>query len=341
MVYGITLLDFVTSFYLPRRSSGFARIALAAALLALTSPSGCRRVPLETARKANSPSAESLRTNLSLVPADARIVLSLDLERLRGKPVWKKGMAGLARDAGLSLDGFAKGTGVDLTEQARGVLIAVPAERQDDDRFVLIAETGTVDEPRVTAWLRQRQDGKMAAFVHGGNHIVIAKGAWASSVVALAKAGSPAPSAAGDPELRRLCERAAGDHIFWLAAIVPAALRRSLIEQARFPDVASVTRLSGSVDLDGGLHAKVVAELSNEADALSLAHRLGAYVNAAKRHPDMLAQGFSPYLEAVRLAVRGASVHASLTLPAAQQDDLAPLLENLVHAAWTKPPAGQ
>jgi hypothetical protein len=234
------------------------------------------------------------------------------------------------------LDSFAKGTGIDLLGRARQILIAVPGDRQDDDRFVLIADIGTADQARVAAWLRQRENATTAAFVHGPGRIVIARGAWAAAVTALARTTNPAESAAGDPELRGLCERAASDHVFWLAAVVPAPLRRVLIEQGRFPDVASIARLSGSVDLDGSLRAVAVAELSNAADALGLAHRLGAYVNAAKRHPDMLAQGLAPYLEAVRFATNGPRVQAILELPAAQADDLAPRIEALARAAWTK-----
>ena len=270
------------------------------------------------------------------MPADARIVLSLDLARLRGAPLWKGLAKGPAKHLAPMLDDFARGTGIDLLGQARQILVAVPGARQDDDRLVLIADLGTLDQARVAAWLRQRQNATTAAFVHGPGRIVIAKGAWAAAVTALARTTNPAQGAAGDPELRGLCERAAGDHVFWLAAVVPAPLRRVLIEQVRFPDVASIARLSGSVDLDGSLRAVAVAELSNAADALGLAHRLSAFLNAAKRHPDMLAQGLAPYLEAVRFATNGPRVQATLELPAAQTDDLAPRIEALARVAWTK-----
>jgi hypothetical protein len=50
----------------------------------------------------------------------------------------------------------------------------------------------------------------------------------------------------------------------------------------------------------------------------------------------MLAQGVSPYLEAVRLATHGPRVHATIELPAAQAGDLALHVEDLARAARTK-----
>jgi hypothetical protein len=271
---------------------------------------------------------------LALVPAEARIVASLDLEGLRGKPIWKELAAGPAKEAAILLDGFAKGTGVDPLQQIRQVLIATPGERQNDDRFVLVATLDRLDRARATAWLRQRESWTTVAFVHGKDTIVIAKGAWAATVEAQALHGGAAGSAASDPELRRLCERAAAGHVLWLAAIVPTTLRREMIEQVRFPDLASLSRLWTFIDVDRGLRAEMVAELSNEADARSLAHRLGAYLNAIKRHPDMLAGGFSPYLEAMRLAARGPRLHTTLDLSEGQISDLNLRLRELLRVGW-------
>jgi hypothetical protein len=337
IVSGITLRDFIASCYLPKRSHHHARFALA--FLALAALATCRRLPLDTARKASSPEMAKLRARLALVPAEARIVLALDLERLRATPLGKSLWAGPAKEATPLFDDFAKGTGLSLLEHVRQALVAVPGERQDDDRLVLMAETSTLDQARAASWLRERQDAGTAAFVHEESRIVIAKGAWAAEVAALAKPESSGPSAARDEELRQLCERIAGDHVFWLAAIVPTALRHRLISEGRFPDVASIARLSAALDLDGGLRAEVAAELSNEADARSLAHRLSAFLNTAKRHPDMLAQGLSPYLEAVRLTAQGPNVYARLELPTAQAGDLLARAGDLVRAGRAKAPA--
>jgi hypothetical protein len=321
IVCGITLRDFAASFYLPK-GYGLPRFALAWALvlLALVSLAACRRQPLATTR--SSPELSRLRANLTVVPAEARIVMALDLDRLRATVLGQRLLSGPAKETALLFDGFAKGTGLDLLAQVRQVLVAVPGERQDDDRLVLVAETRALDRVRAAAWLRERQDSKTAAFILEPDRIVIAKGAWASEVASLAKPTGPGQSAARDEQLRRLCERIAPAHVFWLAAVVPTPLRQRLAAEARFPDVASLARLSAALDLEVGLRAEVAAELSNAADARGLANRLGAFLNAAKHHPDMLAQGLAPYLDAIRLGAQGPKVNARLELPAAQAEDL-------------------
>jgi len=335
------LLDFATSFYLPRRFPRSRRIAVTAALLIPVLLAGCRRAPIDAVKNGNSASARRLRADLALVPADAHIVISVDFDRLRAMPSWNGLAATSGKEAALLFDGFAKGTGIDLLSQVRRVLVAFPGDGRADQGFTLIAEVASLDETRVAAWLGRQHDERTTAIVHGGHRIVLAKGAWATSVAALAKGDASTPSATGNAELRRLCERAVGDHVLWFAAIVPAALRRDLIAQARFPDLASLARLWGTVDVDSGMRVESVAELSNEADARSLAHRLSAYLNAAKRHPDMLAQGLSPYLEGARLVAQGPLVRATLEAPAAQQGDLLERIGALAKAAWTKTAASR
>lgn len=325
--------DFIASFYLSKPDSSIAGFALTwtLALLALVSLAACRRQSRESVRQASTPELLRLRANLALVPAEARIVMSLDLDRLRTTALGRNLLSGPAKEAGLLAGDFAKGTGLDPLEQARQVLIAVPGERQDDDRLVLVAEFRALDRMRATAWLGERRDGKTAAFVVGPDRIVIATGAWAAEVASLAKPTGRGQSADDDEELRRLCERSAGPHVFWLAAVLPTPLRHRLMAETRFPDVASLARLSAALDVEAGLRADIVGELSNEADARSLAHRLSAFLNAAKHHPDMLAQGLAPYLDAVRLGAQGPNLNAHLELPAAQAEDLVLRAGDLLH----------
>jgi len=297
---------------------------------------GCRRAPGDLAIKEEDPSAQRTRAALALVPADAAIVLSLDLERLRGQPMWTTLLSLLAKDAKHMLDRFAAGTGLDLTRQLRHVLIALPSERQNDGRFVLIADADRLDEARVTAWLQAQLGEKTAAYVRGHNQVVISRGAWSGAMATLASASKLTPSAADDPELRRLCARAAGEHSLWLAAVVPAAVRRALMQEARFPDVASIARASGFVDLDGGAHAELVAELSSTADATDLARRLAVHLNQAKRDPEMLVRGLAPYFEGMRIVAHDARVHATLDLSGVQLGECIERIEALAHATWTK-----
>jgi hypothetical protein len=329
------LLDFDLRFHLRAFSMSGGRAAVSvifaalAFLAALALAPGCRRDPRDLSIKKDEPRTERIIAALALLPADTRIVLSADLERLRGQPAWRTGFPALAKHARPFFDAFAAGAGFDVPRQLRSLLIALPGERQSDDRFVLIAETDALDEARVTAWLRARLGEKTTVLVRNKNQIVIGRGAWGKT---MAGAGS----AADNPELKRLCTRAALEHDLWFAGVVPTPVRRALMQAPGFADVASVARVWGFMNLDSGAHLEAVAEMSGKTDAVDLAHRLGVYLNQAKRHPDMLVRGLAPFLEALRLAANDASVHATLDLSGPQLGECIERIEALAHASGTK-----
>ena len=271
-----------------------------------------------------------------MIPPEAEVVLALDLERLRSQSAWTTVLSALVKDAKPILDAFAVGAGLDVTRQLRRVLIALPAERQNDDRFVLIADVDRLDETRVTTWLGARLGEKTAFFVRGKNQIVISQGAWSGAMAALKSATRLTPSAADRPELVRMCTRAAVDHSLWFATILPTTVRRGLMHEPLFADAASIARVWGFMDQNSVAHAEVVAELSNTADASELTHRLGVTLNQAKRHPETLVMGLAPYLEALRVTAHDASVHASLDLSGDELGECIERIEALAHAAWTK-----
>ena len=79
---------------------------------------------------------ERLREDLALVPAEARLVLSLDFDRLRATPGRNRLQASPARALEHFFAELARGAGIDLLTQVRRLLVALPGERQDDDRLL-------------------------------------------------------------------------------------------------------------------------------------------------------------------------------------------------------------
>lgn len=340
---GITLRDPIASFYLPNTVRRSARRldrrlpCLAIALLATSGLDGCRRPPPVTSAEAMAETSDRLEEDLALVPAEARLVVALDLDRLQATPAGAPLRASAARALERLFAGLASGAGVDVAEQARRLLVALPEERQADDRALAILDLRGLDRERATAWLRATPAAGATGFVSGEERLVLARGAWATAT--RAPSGALADHAARDQALRRLCERASRHPALWFAAIVPTSLRRQLIAEDRFPDVASVMRLHGGLRLDAGAHAELVLELSNAPDAKLLAHRLGSFLSAAKRHPELLARGLSPYLEAARVVTDGPAVRATVELPASEAGDLAHRLDDLVRAGSSRLPA--
>ncbi len=269
---------------------------------------------------------------LALLPRETEIVLAVDLARLRGQPVWKTVSSSLAKNAKPFLDAVAASTGIDVAGPVQRIWVGLPGERQEDGRFVLIAETDPGSPARAAPRPEKAPAGATVA-VLGPRQIVISKGAWARKA---APARKDAGSAADNPELRRLCERAVGDHSVWFAALVPPELRRSLMGQSQLEDAAALSRVFGFLDDSNGLHLELVGELADTTAPPMLAHRLQMLLNQAKRDPDLLIAGLSPHLEALHVTAHGASVRASLELPDSQANDVALGIEALALTARTK-----
>jgi hypothetical protein len=269
---------------------------------------------------------------------DAQIVLALDLQRLRSQPIWQVLHAALAKSLHPAAGSFSTSDGFDPMKEVHRLLVALPGERQKDNRFCVIADVNPSSEVRVATWVREQAKTVRATFrpARQPGRLIVGNGAWDAPMASLAQSPRLSQSAADNPEMRRLCARAGQDHPVWFAAIVPASIRRKLIQDARFPDVASIMRMSGFFDVNGGLHAEMIAELSSTADALDLTHRLGVYLNQAKQHPEMLVRGLAPYCEGVRLSAHDASVHATLDLSHDQLGEFIERIEALAHGHGTK-----
>jgi hypothetical protein len=132
IVWGLSLLDFDSRFHLRAFSISRGRAAVSVLLAALALAPGCRRAPSELASKAKEPGEERTLAALALLPADTRMVLSADLEQLRGQPAWRTVFPALAKHAKPFFDAFAAGAGFDVPRQLRRLLVAVPAPRPRD-----------------------------------------------------------------------------------------------------------------------------------------------------------------------------------------------------------------
>jgi hypothetical protein len=302
----------------------------------LAALAGCRRATPQPAQAIDRPGAERIAAALALLPSDTGTVISLDLDHLRGLATWNPLLASIVRSFGPLLDSLFARTGFEPTRHVHRLWIALPGERDQTERFALLADADNLDDARLLAWLRERTGDTLTAFVRDHTQLVIAAGAWKAPMLGLAKQHHLSPSAADNLELRRLCERQADDHGVWFVSLVTPHLRRVLVEDGRFPDAASIARVAGHIDLEAGLHVDLEGELTNTPDAAHLAHRLVFFMNQAKRDPEMLVLGLAPYLEAVRIQAREATVHATLDVPSAQFADAVEHIEALAHGSLSK-----
>lgn len=291
------------------------------------------------------PDAVRPDATLAALPPEARIVLSIDVARVRASRFWKT-LADLvaedAEDKKLIAD-LAAATGFDPLRQLKRVVAAFPDDARQRGEFVLLLDGEGMDERRLVAWARDQAKGQGAALVsrsHAGRtlwtaqgsgvsaffvrgeRVVIGGGGWAEKAAALVDAPA-APSAAGHAELASLCRRLGKQRAVWAAAIVPAEVRRALLGADGGADATgAISRLAFGLDLGTSLDAELVLELSNEADARALAARVQTSVAEAKKNAQVLMLGLGPYLEPLTVKAQGASVHFALSLPEAQANDL-------------------
>lgn len=321
----LTLRDLAVSFHLRRRCVRVACTLLLA--LALSGSLACRRRAAPTRAGETVP---GLPTALGFVPADAGLVLALDLGAVRAQPL---GRALLAQptEVLVQLDRWLRAVGAGGLARTRHVLAALPAERQADDRLLIVLDVDELERTTAEAWLAERKPAGVSGRIADGR-LLIGRGAWAATAATSTAAG---PTAS---ELGRLCQRAARNHPAWFAAVVAPTLRARLSTEARFTDVAAVARIVGAVGIDDRLRIDVTAESSNHDDARMLEKRLASFMAEAKRHPDLLAQGLAPHLEALRVAARGPLVHASLALPAEQAIEVLARVSAILRAQWPAEP---
>ena len=97
-----------------------------------------------------------------------------------------------------------------------------------------------------------------------------------------------------------------------------------------------MVRVFGFVNDTAGLHAELVGEFGNTKDPPQVAHRLEILHNQAKRDPDMLVAGLSPYLQALHVNANDACIRIALDLPDAQAGDVVERIEALARTARTK-----
>jgi hypothetical protein len=313
-------------------------------VLALAS---CRRGPGAVARD----------PLLAGLPAETRVVASVDLARVRAAPLWAR-LAALAEDdAGdrARIQALTARTGLDPLRQIRRIVAAFPDSARARGQFALVVDGQGFDEKRLVAYARQEGAARglhieassrggrtlwastgperTAGFFVGSDRFVLGGGGWAELMLALADAAPRPPSAADSEELAHLSARIDRTRALWFAAIIPLDVRRVLLDDPRHDSAASVTRLAAAIDLGPGLTADLVADLSNGVDARVLVERIQVSVREAKRNAKVLMLGLAPYLDALSARAEGPSLRVKLALTEPQVRDLVDRLIGLLRVA--------
>ena len=334
----------------PRHFPALA-LALAVAVVAASScRGGCRREPGRAA---------TVEGRLALFPVSTRVVVSLDVAKLRAGPAAAK-LAALAQPSdpdNRALAELAQRTGFDPLTQLSSLTLAFPEDASGSGELGLILRAERLDETRLVAYVRDqlqktgddlvplahgrftlwssKRDPKLAGFFIDAQTFALGAGGWGPRMADLAEAGRPGDSAATNMDLVHLVERAADKHAIWAAALVPEATRRKLGADPQSAAAAGVLTLSGGLDIDKGLEAVLVADMATAPDARGLAERATAALREAKRNAQVLMLGLGPYLDAVTARAADKTFELRASLGETALDDILARLKGLLELART------
>jgi hypothetical protein len=324
---------------LPRRASpALSRLGLV--LVALVASGSCRG---GCARKVDP--AATVQGRLALLPEPVRIVVSIDVARLRRSPVAGK-LSALGKQTpedDRALEELKRRTGLDPLEQIDSVLVGFPADARQRGELALVLRAQHLDQTRLVAYVRDqlqkkgddltsaprgrftlwsaRHDPGVAGFFVDDQTFVLGAGGWAPRLADLAETARPGDSAATNIDLSRLVDRAA-EHALWAAAIVPAETRRALQADPRLGAAASLMNLVVGIDLARGMDAVVIGDVATTPDAQSLAAKMQETLRDAKRNAQILMLGLGPYLDGVTVRSSDQRFELRAALAEPQVDDL-------------------
>jgi hypothetical protein len=266
--------------------------------------------------------AATVQGRIALLPEPVRVVVSIDVAKLRGSPIAAK-LAALGKEdpAGdRQLEEFKRRTGLDPLAQLDSVLVGFPEDARERGELALVLRAQHLDQARLVAYVRdelQKKGDDLVSVPHGRftlwssrakpdlggffvdeRTFVLGAGGWAPRLADLAETAHPGDSAATNIDLTRLTERAA-DHAIWAVAIVPEATRRMLEGDPQSRAAASLANLVVGLDLGRGLDAVVTGDVATAADAQGLAAKMEETLRDAKKNAQVLMLGLGPYLDGV------------------------------------------
>ena len=318
---------------------------------------GCRR-----SKEADVVAA--VKGRLALFPIAARVVVSIEVARLRDSPAAAK-LSTLASESQADKDtlaSFQRRTGLDPVKQISSLTIAFPEEARAGGEFGVVLRGDLFDETKLVAYARDelqksgddlvatkrgrftlwssRRDPAVSGFFIDKQTFVLGGGSWGQRMAELADTARPGDSAATNLDLVHLVERAAASHAIWGAALVPEETRRTLAADPQLGEAASISTLYGGIDLGKGLEAELKADVATAAGAKSLASKVTESLRDAKRNPQVLMLGLGPYLDGLSAKSADSTFELHVSLSDTAVDDLVGRIVAMLQLARNQPIPG-
>jgi hypothetical protein len=257
------------------------RAAAIAVALSVLAAGGC-------SSKAQSQGGAAAVSGMAAVPASARVVVALDVERLAASPVVARAagqLLGRAPALQVRLERLGADCGIDVPAQVRRVIIALGDPEKGQ---VLLVATGSIAEgalaqcltkvvgagggtltarPAAGRTLYHVKEGDRAVYFAFGQSDTIVIGTQEAWVVEAVGTGTKV----GDsPEMKALLARVDAKAPIWAAGLVDERVAQGLVRASKGQISAGPRAVFATVDPSDGLRAELAAVMESEADASAL-----------------------------------------------------------------------
>jgi hypothetical protein len=286
---------------------------------------------------------------LAAVPAEAELVLVVDLAQLRRSP-WTRDL--LAQGAAARAPAPARG--FDEAKDVDRLVLARLSGGAGEETSLTVAQ-GRFDRRRVFAAFRAGRAGASSDSFRGCSLLAsgpeavafltdrtLISGALPAVRGAIDAAFGRARDVRGERWLRETRPSSGGSSAVELALRVTDPMRERIHDQ--LAQAEALERLGGRLDLGPRLDLTLIGAAADAPRARALAVQLEQAVTALRDRPSVAALGLAGVLAGVRVAVRGQQIAAELHLTEAQRDDIAARLSSaaqLIARARSEAAAGE
>jgi len=302
--------------------------------------------------------AGAARDDLRLVPKETDAVFMLNLTQARKSKLWQKLMTIREQDprAKQEYEAFIKKCNFDPLQQIDSIFLAVPRSAVDSREYAVIAR-GSFDPNNVVSCAKQSaaqsssatptevdyngtriygfggdDRGAYLAILDPGKKVIVAGGKeWIRRVIDL-KAGKSKDSAKDNDTLMALIKRTrTGDALFW-AGEVPPKMVDKLRGNPALGSLSTLSRVSGSLDVDKGLALRADLDLATEVDATTVTNQANEQLTNLKRDPKLQLMGLSSFIETIKVEAKKQTFAIQVVMTDQQVEDLATRLSGLARS---------
>lgn len=262
------------------------------------------------------------KSALKVAPKDTVIFVSVNFDRLKKSPLYKDamGMATANPDAKMALDKMKTDMGIDLEKDVSTISIALPADFQKSEKFLIVLE-GTFDEKKIVEAAKKEgakiktENHKGQAFysIDGqGGVAFMGKTALVGSLDTLKGAIAAQKGGAGAKGLDKLIKATDIGKDAWFAMNVPESMRKEMA--AGDPNAKDLQTMRGSLDLATGIGLDLTMGLANAASAKTIADEISKQLAEAGANPMMAGMGLGAALQRTKVEQKGGDLRLAMTL---------------------------